>query len=76
MGSSFMLYLFVGVTGCIFGLCRDGSVSDNVLNAFGPDDVLANVARLALTIVLSFCFPLLLIPCRDSCIRYYTAGTS
>ena len=42
---------------------------DNLLNAFPPDDPLVNVARAALAVVLCFCFPLLLMPCRDSCIR-------
>jgi hypothetical protein len=44
-------------------------VPDNLLNAFPPDDPLVNVARAALAVVLCFCFPLLLMPCRDSVIR-------
>jgi hypothetical protein len=45
-------------------------LADNVLSSFPSDDGLVNVARGALTIVLCFCYPLLLMPCRDSIIRY------
>jgi len=79
MGSTFILYTFVGLLGWAFAVCRDneggredgveGGVPDNILLAFPPDDPLVNVARAALVVVLCFCFPLLLIPCRDSLVR-------
>ena len=84
MGSTFILYTFVGLLGWAFAVCRDnepseggkegegggkGGVPDNLLLSFPLDDPLVNVARAALVVVLSFCFPLLLMPCRDALIR-------
>jgi len=84
MGSTFILYTFVGLLGWAYAVCRDneaseggkegeggeeGEVPDNLLLSFPSNDPLVNVARAALVVVLSFCFPLLLIPCRDALIR-------
>jgi hypothetical protein len=77
MGATYVLYALVGLSGWAYAVCRaeeegdgaDTSVPDNILLAFPPDDPLVNVARAALVVVLSFCFPLLLIPCRDSLLR-------
>ena len=70
MASTCLLYLFVGISGYLYGACANGGhVAGNILTNFPPNDPLVNVARAALTVVLCFCFPLLLIPCRQSLLR-------
>lgn len=70
MSATLILYLVIGLAGYTYGLCKNGGpIQDNILNTFDPDDLLVNVARIAVSVVLCFCFPLILIPCRESLLR-------
>lgn len=70
MSAALVLYLVIGLGGLTYGRCRDGQVHDNILKSFDRDDVLVNIARIAMSVVLCFCFPLILIPCRGSLLRW------
>ena len=63
-GIATVLYGFAGIGGDSYQRCTGGDVTPNVLNMFHADDVVANVGRALLTLVLLFSLPLLCLPCR------------
>ena len=65
------LYLVVGV----FGFCAfTDQVKDNILLNFG-DNVFVTLGRLCLAIVISFSYPLLHFPLRESQVALYYSGS-
>eukprot|EP00122_Pirum_gemmata_P010950 Pgem_evm1s10138 len=66
--SSAALYSLVGVTGFLYA---QKNVCGNVLKNFATNDPLIVAGRfgLALTVLLSF--PLLVVPCRQTCNKFY-----
>lgn len=64
-----VLYIAVGVMGYLYALDKTcGDITDN----FGTGDVLINIGRFALALTLSFSYPLLVLPCRESAYRLWT----
>jgi amino acid permease len=69
---AFLFYIIVGFFGSIFGKCTTkGHVSDNILLDFDDDDPVVTVARVCLAVVISFAFPLQVMPARDTLLRLW-----
>lgn len=65
-------YLVIGFFGSIFGKCTEtGYVSDNILLDFDDDDPVVTIARVCLAVVISFAFPLQVMPARDTLLRLW-----
>ncbi|CAM9920801.1 unnamed protein product [Ascophyllum nodosum] len=63
-------YGLVMALGYTYGIC-EGTVSDNILNSFGVDDMLMNVGRVGLAVTLLVSFPLLVVPLNGTLVRAY-----
>jgi len=69
-----LFYLFVGMSGSIYGNCTpDGVVKGNVLLSFDKDDVLLVIGRLCLSLTITLAFPVLVVPCRDVTLRAFAS---
>ena len=65
-----VFYLFIGFTGSMYGNCTpNGIVEGNVLLSFDEDDVLLMIGRVCLSLTITFAFPVLVVPARDTLLR-------
>jgi amino acid permease len=62
---SFALYVLIGVAGIMYGRCAQREINPNVLMMFDDDDVMANIMRALLSLVLLLSLPLVCLPCRN-----------
>lgn len=68
VGTCLVLYLVIGVFGCLFSL---DETKGNILNNFAADDPLINIGRAGLALTVVFSTPLLVVPCRKTLERCY-----
>lgn len=65
-----LFYLFIGFIGSMYGNCTpNGVVEGNVLLSFDEGDKLLLVGRACLSLTITFAFPILVVPARDTFLR-------
>ncbi len=67
---AFIFYALVGFIGSMYGNCTpNGVVESNVLLSFAEDDILILIGRFCLSLTITFAFPILVVPARDTVLR-------
>jgi amino acid permease len=70
MGGASLFYVFTGFLGSMYGNCtKSGVVEGNVLLSFDEDDILILIGRVCLSLTITFAFPILVVPARDTFLR-------
>lgn len=70
MATALVLYLVFGFSGSIYANCTaTGQVEGNILLDFNEDDVLLLIGRTCLALTITFAFPILVVPARDTFLR-------
>ncbi len=67
---AFVFYALMGFIGSMYGNCTpNGVVESNVLLSFDESDILLLIGRFCLSLTITFAFPILVVPARDTALR-------